>query len=266
MPSPFPGIDPYLESQGYWQDFHATLLISFRTALEAILPRNYAAFLEERITLVDLSAEAPRVYRPDVAIARENHGPRSVSGRGVLATLEPVTIPLAVEELDEIRLRWIEVRRLPDMSLVTVIEILSPTNKSGSGRIEYVEKRNRLIRQPVNLVEIDLLLRGHRPLMGAPLPAADYFAFVSRHDRRPNCDVFAWSIRQVLPVIPIPLSGLDPDASLDLGAIFSHTFDIGPYRKVIKYAAPLELPLASEDRAWAEEIGRAHATTPPIEA
>jgi hypothetical protein len=69
-----------------------------------------------------------------------------------------------------------------------------------------------------------------------------------------------------LPVIPIPLSGLDPDASLDLGAIFSHTFDIGPYRKVIKYAAPLELPLASEDRAWAEEIGRAHATTPPIEA
>jgi hypothetical protein len=265
MPSPFPGMDPYLEGQGYWQDFHTTLLICFRTALEAILPKHYAALIEERISLVDLSAEAPRVYRPDVAVARENHGPTSAGGRGLLATLEPVTIPLALEELDEIRLRWIEIRRLPDLSLVTVIEILSPTNKSGSGRIEYVEKRNQLIRQPVNLVEIDLLLGGHRPLMGAPLPPAEYFAFISRRGRRPNCDVFAWSIRQVLPVIPIPLSDSDPDVNLDLGAVFSQTFDVGPYGKLIKYAAPLEVPLDPKDRAWAEELARAHVQTPSNE-
>ena len=184
--------------------------------------------------------------------------PRRLSGRGVLATLEPVTIPLAVEELDEIRLRWIEIRRLPDLSLVTVIEILSPTNKIGSGRIEYLEKRNQLI-QSAGQSGRDRFAAGRttRPLMGAPLPAADYFAFVSRHDRRPNCDVFAWSIRQVLPVIPIPLSDSDPDVNLNLGTIFSQTYDVGPYGELIKYTAPLELPLTSDDRAWAEELGRA---------
>jgi hypothetical protein len=265
MPSPFPGMDPYLESQGFWRDFHASFLIFCRIALRAVLPKHYTALIDERISLVDLSAEAQPDYRPDVAIARENHGRPSAGDRGVLATLEPVTVPLAIEELDEIRLRWIEIRRLPDLSLVTVIEILSPTNKSGSGRIEYVEKRNQLIRQPVNLVEIDLLLGGQRPLMGAPLPPADYFTFISRHDRRPNCDVFAWSIRQVLPVIPIPLSDSDPDVNLNLGAVFSQTFDLGPYSELIKYAAPLDLPLTPEDRAWAEALGRAHAQPPSIE-
>jgi len=75
--------------------------------------------------------------------------------------LEPITVPLALDDLDEIRERWIEIKRLPDRSLVTVIEILSPTNKTGSGRIDYIEKRKQWIRQPVNVVEIDLLLGGH---------------------------------------------------------------------------------------------------------
>jgi hypothetical protein len=148
---------------------------------------------------------------------------------------------------------------------VTVIEILSPTNKIGSGRLEYVEKRNQLIRQPVNLVEIDLLLSGHRLPMRAPLPSAEYFAFVSRYSSRPNSDVFPWSIRHILPAIPIPLSDSDPDVALNLGTVFSQTFDAGPYGKLIKYAAPLELPLRSEDRAWAEELARSHAQPPPTQ-
>jgi hypothetical protein len=199
-------------------------------------------------------------------IAREDRAPIAAGSRGVLSTLEPVTVPLIIEAGDKIRLRWIEIRRVPDLSLVTVIEILSPTNKSGSGRKEYLEKRNQLIQQPVNLVEIDLLLGGRRPRLGAPLPRGDYFALVSRHDQRPNCDVFAWSVRHALPVIPIPLSNSDPDVSLNLGAVFSETFEIGPYGELIKYAAPLELPLATEDRAWAEDLGRAHAQRSSIES
>ena len=66
--------------------------------------------------------------------------------------------------------RWIEIKRLPDRSLVTVIEILSPTNKIGSGRAEYIEKRKEWIRQPIHLVEIDLLLGGQRLPMGGRLP------------------------------------------------------------------------------------------------
>jgi hypothetical protein len=191
MPSPFPGMDPYLECQGYWQDFHTRLLTYCSRALTAVLPRHYAALIEERISLIDLSGERTQVYRPDVAITRGVRGAPSPDDRGALATLEPITIPLALEDREEVHQRWIEIRKLPARSLVTVIEILSPTDKVGPGRIEYVEKRNRWIRQPPHLVEIDLLLGGHRVPMRDPLPPADYFAFVSRSDRRPNCDVYA---------------------------------------------------------------------------
>ena len=255
MSSPFPGMDPYIESQGYWEDFHSALLGDCRRALTAVLPRNYGAFIEQRISLVDLSAETSRAYRPDIAVLHGDHGP-TASGREALATLEPVTVPLALDDLDEIRERWIEIKRLPDRSLVTVIEILSPTNKSGSGRIDYIEKRKQWIRQPVNVVEFDLLLGGHRLPMRGLLPTGDYYAFVSRSNRRPNCDVYAWSIRRELPAIPIPLSIPDPDLLLDLRAVFAQTYDGAPYGESINYWAPLDMPLASEDRACAEQQAR----------
>jgi hypothetical protein len=261
MSSPFPGMDPYIESQGYWEDFHSALLGDCRRALTAVLPRNYGAFIEQRISLVDLSDEAAQAYRPDIAVLRGDHG-ETASGRGALATLEPVTFPLALDDLDEIRERWIEIKKLPDRSLATVIEILSPTNKAGAGRIEYIEKRKQWIRQVVNVVEIDLLSGGHRLPMRGLLPIGDYYAFVSRSDRRPNCDVYAWSIRRELPAIPIPLSIPDPDVHLDLRAVFAQTYDGAPYGESINYSAPLDLPLASEDRAWAEQQARTGGMEP----
>src|SRR5271165_5280684 len=131
MPSPFAGMDPYLESQGYWEDFHTALLGDCRRALTAVLPRNYGAFIQQRISLVDLSGDTSLDYKPDIAVLRGDHGP-APSDRGSLATLEPITVPLAIGELEEIHDRWIEIQKLPDRSLVTVIEILSPTNKVGS--------------------------------------------------------------------------------------------------------------------------------------
>ncbi len=255
MPSPFPGMDPFIESQGYWQDFHSALLGDCRRALTAVLPRNYGAFIEQRITLVDLSEEPPQAYRPEIAVLRDDQGPKA-SGRRAMATLEPITVPLALDDLDEIRERWIEIRRLPDRSLVTVIEILSPANKTGSGRMEYLEKRKQWINQPVNIVEIDLLSGGHRLPMRAALPFGDYYAFVSRSDQRPNCDVYAWSIRHKLPAIPIPLLIPDLDVLLDLRTIFAQTYDGAPYGQSIDYTAPLSLPLASNDQVWAEEQAR----------
>jgi hypothetical protein len=258
-------MDPFLESQGYWEDFHTSFLTDCRRSLTRVLPKHYGAFIEERITLVDFSSDETQLYRPDVSIIQKNYGLASPRDRGVLATLEPITIPLSLEDTEELPQRWIEIRRLPDRSLVTVIEILSPTNKIGSGRIEYIQKRNQWIKQPVHLVEIDLLLGGHRLPMRKPLPPGDYFAFVSRSDRRPNSDVFAWSIRRALPVIPIPLANRDPDVALDLGTVFAQTYDDAPYDESIDYTAPLDLPLEAEDRAWAEEHDRT-GRQPPLAA
>jgi len=194
-------MDPFLESQGFWQDFHTSLLTYHSDFLNAALPGQYAALIEERIS-------------------------------------------------DEVPERWIEIERLPDLALVTVIEILSPTNKSGLGRGQYLQKRRELLDQPVHLVEIDLLLRGLRLPMGGRLPPGDYYAFVSRAEKRVSSDVYAWSIRRALPAIPIPLSPPDPDLSLDLAAVVNRAYDQGRYHRLIHYTDPLDLPLAAEDQSW----------------
>jgi Protein of unknown function (DUF4058) len=216
MPSPFPGMDPFLESQGFWQDFHTSLLTYCREVVNASLPVHYVALIEE----------------------------------GGVATLEPVAVPLARQDLDEVPERWIEIKRLPDLALVTVIELLSPTNKSGLGRSQYLQKRRELLDQPVHLVEIDLLLRGLRLPMGGPLPRGDYYAFVSRAEKRESSDVYAWSIRRALPAIPIPLSPPDADLSLDLATVVARAYDRGRYQRLIHYAEPLDLPLNPEDQNW----------------
>jgi Protein of unknown function (DUF4058) len=250
MPSPFPGMDPFLESQGFWQDFHFRVIACCSDLLSSSLPGNYAALIEERISLVDLTGEARLGFRPDVSIVREERGTAAPREQGSVATLEPVAVPMARKDLDEVPERWIEIKRLPDLALVTVIEILSPTNKSGLGRSQYLQKRREVLDQPVHLVEIDLLLRGPRLPMGGPLPRGDYYAFVSRTEKRESSDVYAWSIRRALPAIPIPLSPPDPDLSLDLATVVARAYDRGRYQRLIHYAEPLDLPLTGEDQNW----------------
>ena len=147
-----------------------------------------------------------------------------------MLTLEPVTIDLPVVEIEEVRDLWIEIRHRPDRDLVTAIEILSPTNKQGEGYWQYQSKRRSLIRQNVHLVELDLLVRGQRLPIGE-LPAGDFFAFVSRADRRSKCEVYAWSVRNCLPNIRIPLRAPDPDVVLELSAIFAFGYDRGRYAR-----------------------------------
>ena len=92
--------------------------------------------------------------------------------------------------------------------------------------------------------------------MRRELPRADFYAFVSRAGQRPSSDVFAWSVRQPLPRIPIPLRAPDPDVILDLPSLFAFGYDRGRYARALDYSAPLDLPLASADRTWAEDLAR----------
>jgi hypothetical protein len=173
------------------------------------------------------------------------------------ATIEPVTLPLLLYETEEVIEHRIEIRRLPDRELVTVVELLSPSNKEPPGDRLYLKKHFELIHQPVHLVELDLLIGGKRlPLLDADLPAGDHFAFISRSEWRPMSEIYAWSIRHPLPSIPIPLMAPDPDIRLDLAEIFNTVYRRAHYERSINYGVPLELPLKPEDRAWAEEIAR----------
>jgi len=152
---------------------------------------------------------------------------------------------------EEVREVWVEIRRRPERRLVTVVEVLSPTNKTGTGRWEYRAKRRALARQSVHLVEIDLLVGGERVASSPAMPVADDYAFVSRSERRPNGDVYGWTVRQELPSLPVPLAAPDPDVYVDFRAAFVAAFERGDYGALIEYRQPPLAPLAEADRQWA---------------
>lgn len=247
MPNRFPGIDPYIESQHGWPDFHARFITYCRDALMDSFPEHYVAQIDEKYRDVE---------EPDESMGwKDSTTPFPEVSGGTVGPLEPVTIPLAMLVRKSRVERRIEVRQLPEWSLVTVIEVLSPSNK-GLGRTEYLKKRAAVLRQDVHLVELDLLLSGQRLPMMWPLPPGDFYAFVARADRRPDCDVYAWPIRRVLPPIPIPLRAPDADVVLDLPAVYAYAMEKGRYGRSLNYAEPLELPLDPMDRDWAEGLAR----------
>ena len=256
MPNPFPGVDPYLEDPAFWPDFHSTFIVCWRDALRGVLPPNYEARIGERVYLVE--PPASRRVGPDLSVSRSAAGgtvPTLSGSTSTSAVLEPVTVPLGA--LEEVRESYIEILHRPDRTLVAVLEVLSPANKEEPGRGDYLAKRNAALRQNVHLVELDFLIGGQRLPMGAPLPAGHYYALVSRADRRPNCDVYAWTVRQPLPPIPIPLRAPDPDALTDLAAVFGTAYARGFYDESINYTAPTAAPFSAQDRAWIRDVAEA---------
>ncbi len=250
MSNPFPGVDPYIEAQGLWPDFHSTFLNYLREAIGDGLPSDYEARLDERVKLVDIEAGGETRLRPDVAIVRGEPGRSS----GVATLLEPETIPTVI--FDEDRELYLKILRRPDRQLVTVIELLSPSNKAGLDQYDYLARRNALLRQEVHLVELDLLIGGHRLPMKRPLPRGDFYAIVARAGRRPNCEVYAWGVEDRLPAVPIPLRTPDPDVIIGLCDVYATVYERGRYARSIQREVVLDVPLEAERRAWAEARGR----------
>ena len=90
--------------------------------------------------------------------------------------------------------------------------------------------------------------------MRTPLPPGDFFAVVSRSLCRPAAEVFAWTVRQPLPSVPIPLAGSDPDIVLNLRAVMDATYDGMGYDYALDYSQPVVPPLSEADLAWVRGI------------
>jgi hypothetical protein len=246
-------MDPYLEDPAFWADFHHTFITCWREAVADALPENYDARVDESINLVQMSPEIVKLIHPDVAVSREpRRVKRSKSKGAATLVLEPVTIPH--EYLEEVRQARIEILHRPDRMLVAVLEMLSPFNKTGEGFEEYRGKRKAILQQKVHLVELDLLVGGRRLPLAEPLPAGDYYALVSRANNRPNCEVYAWSVRESLPTIPVPLRSPDADILLDLGKVFRATYERGRYGRSLTYGETVTASLRLDDRRWATGI------------
>jgi hypothetical protein len=253
MASPFPGMDPYLELSGDWRDFHARVLNACADQLSDRLPEGYIARIEEEFHILEYPQETTQRRFPDVSISRTGRAASTAGPSPGMATLEPESIELLTTIVEEVKQRWIEIRRKPDWVPVAVLEVLSPSNKFGHGNEEYIYRRVSMIARPIHLVEVDLLLGGRRLPMARPLPLGDFYVIVWRTEQRPRADVYSWSIRDRLPTIPIPLVLPDPDILLDLAEIFATVYERGRYDRSIDYQMPLSLPLRASDRVWAEE-------------
>ena len=262
MPSPFPGMDPYLESPTHWSDFHATFTLTWREAINNALPANYVARINELVLKVEPELDLPRkTVGPDVLVGRRfpiSSAPAAASSVA-LAEPDPVIIPNIVH-LDPHKEAFIEIYRLPEYELVTVLELLSPTNKVGDGRGQYVAKRESLLEQRINLVELDLIRAGKRLQLARSLPPGDYYAFISRGDRRPECQVYRWTVRNRMPALPVPLKLPDADIQVDLAGVFATAYERGRYDRMVRYDESPPVPsFAGEDAEWVLRTAQATA-------
>lgn len=257
MPSPFPGLDPFLEDQGYWREFHSNCIIWMQYALAERVPEAYEVRIEERLSL-DYEREEvlDRNVQPDALIVRSSEPSRASSTPSATATLEPVLLTLPRRQIEEVIEKRLAIRRFPNRELVTAIELLSPSNKRPPGDRLYNRKRLELIHREVHLVELDLLVGGQRLPMEDELPPGHFYAFVSRAERRFLSETYAWTIRDPLPSIPIPLKAPDADVILELASIFATAYERARWGRSIDYTRPLSLPLSEGDRAWAEALAR----------
>ena len=149
----------------------------------------------------------------------------------------------------------VEIRDAAQGRLVTAIEILFPVNKRpGQGLEEYRAKREAVLSANAHLLEIDLLRQGTRPPRLIGLPQSDYFIFLTRSERRNVTETWPVSMRDPLPVVPVPLLPGDDDVPLDLGHALRTIYDEARYDLSIDYGE-LPVPLLSEnDAAWAREV------------
>ena len=259
MPSPFPGMNPYIEQPAVWQDFHTRFMSTAAEVIGAQIEPRYFVKIEEHLFVHERSANERRPFgRPDLSVLPADENVPAHSGGTTVAAPATVFTPDAVEE--EVQ-RYLEIRDRQTREVITVIELLSPSNKdSKEGRQQYWNKTRMLLsRTSSNLVELDLLRGGPR-MPWREMKECDYYALVSRASERPRVAFWPIRLRDGLPTIPIPLRPDEQEPTLDLQALLHRIYDAGRYRLFI-YDTDPEPPLSGADAIWAALLLNPPATT-----
>jgi hypothetical protein len=258
MPSPFPGMDPFIEACGLWEDFHPKLIGEIERALAAIVPERYFVSLGVRSYIAIAGPEGKdfRPFLPDVGV--ESPAAASASKRAAVAEGATESGAMAMQAFvaEPFRETFIEIiERDAERRLITSIEVLSPSNKRprSKGRKLYLRKRQALLLGTANLVELDLLRGGERMPMMSPWPDSPYALLVSREERAPSCTVWPAHFQRPLPIIPIPLAPPDADVRLDLKPLVAAIYARARYAGLLDYSRPLQPALTAEESAWLAE-------------
>lgn len=263
MRCPFPGMDPYLERRSVWEDVHNTLVLRIRDAIAPALDPRYYVALQERIVLVQGGEEEPRepVGKPDLTVAGGSGGAparSSASERGPIAVRVRLPVPERTHET------YLEIRTPEDARVVTVIELLSLSNKlAGEQRVEYLRKRSRLLASPVHLVEIDLLRAGRRLPLASREVDSDYAILLSRAGERPDATLLPFQVSGTIPDFAIPLDEGEPEPEVALGRLFHDAYESARYNLRIDYGEEPPSPaFDAETREWIRRQLRAAGVVP----
>ncbi|MCU0571185.1 MAG: DUF4058 family protein [Oculatellaceae cyanobacterium Prado106] len=254
MPFPFPGMNPYLEASFLWREVHSRLIVALANHLGSRLRPKYYTAIETRTYLEDES-EGVLVGVPD-AIVYQGVQSRSPQPSAVSAVSIPASQPQKVRlvEAIEVKERFLEVRQVITHAVIAAIEILSPNNKRGDGRVSYLKKRQALLESQTHLVELDLL-RAYPPMpMTGASELGDYRILVSNATQRPEAELYGFSLRDRIPLFPLPLQPEDELLTVDLYPLLQTVYDEGNFDLRIDYSQPVPEPALSEgDRAWVQQ-------------
>ena len=259
MKSPFPGMDPYIESCGLWGDFHHDLISEMKRALAQAAPERYLVRTGERsyLVLVGTEGKESHPFLPDVSVTSPRRGKNPSRKKGGVhvaeASLGPEPLMLRAFITEEYCETFVEIYEAePEQRLVTTIEVLSPTNKRPDtpGWDLYQRKRQSILLSGLNLVEIDLLRNGQRPPMLDHWPDSPYTLLVSCGDLFKRCRVWPAHFRQPLPTLPVPLAKPDAHIELNLQSMIEAIYERSRYATSIDYRKPLDPPLNAEETRW----------------
>ncbi|MCE9565514.1 MAG: DUF4058 family protein [Planctomycetes bacterium] len=222
MPSPFPGMDPYLENAKLWPAFQHQLLACLYQILLPGLVDRYRARVGARTYVSEM----------------------------------PLFTSIIREEYTE---EFIEIRTRTDNKLITLLEVVSPANKTTpAGRQTYLDKRKEAVSQRAAIVEIDLLMQGKPTLTYSRdgLPEFDHAVSVTRASAADRYEIYTATIQKRLPKFKLPLAPDDRDALLDLQAAFARAYDLGGFTTLIEYKnpPPPDVPLTDAQKTWINEL------------
>lgn len=252
MPSPFPGMDPYLESPDLWSDVHTTLITYLRAHVNELLPKGYVARVDRHVWIDESEHEPPMpLGKPDIFVAEGQNRETDTKVAFGMEAPTMATLPL----LEAKGKAFMKILDAKSRRVITVVELLSPANKSsGRDRDAYLAKREEYFRSGTNLVEMDFLRSGHRPPIEGNLPKAAYYIVVSRSADYPKAGVWPLSIRDPLPTIPIPLESKTEPIFLPIRPSLDRAYEEGRFAEDIDYSQPPQPPLSESDAKWAKEF------------
>lgn len=246
MPSPLPGMNPYIEQPELWSEFHSRMIVAIADSLDELLSRDYRVAVEKRVYLSQ-DDEQVLIGIPDVAVTSSTGSSKTNPSTGVVVA-EPQTVELP--QLEEVQERYLEIREGSTGTVITTIELLSPKNKrAGAGRDAYLQKRQQILSSQTNLVEIDLL-RGGRPLPMKGIRDSDYRILVSRSCDRPQAQLYSFNLDQEIPTFGVPLKKEVPKPLLQLQPLVHQVYDRARFELAIDYTQKLSPQLSPQEQQW----------------